>query len=639
MNYLSAENVSKTYGDQVLFADFTLSLNKGQKVGLIARNGTGKTSLLRILTGKDSSDLGGTMRWHKGIRIGYLEQDPALSPNDTIFEAVVSSEHPAFEALQGYENALALHTLHNNAASQQALEQAMNHVQTLEAWDFEARMREMLSRFGIDRLDRNVSQLSGGELKRVALASVLLKDPDLLVLDEPTNHLDLEMIEWLEEYLSRPNITLLIVTHDRYFLDRVTEEIIEIERGQMFRYKGNYTYYLEKKSEWSANFKAETDKAQKLMKKELEWIRTQPKARGTKAKARVDAFEHIEQRARQQIYESDVDFELVKMERIGGKTVEFHYVTKQFDDRYILHDFHYNFNRYDRIGIVGKNGTGKSTFLNLLTERERPDAGRVVVGQTVRFGYYTQGGLQLKEDKKVIDVVRNIAEVLPLEKGKYLTAAQLLYHFQFAHAKHEQYVSTLSGGEQRRLYLLTILMQNPNFLILDEPTNDLDLLTLNLLEEFLIHFKGCLVIVSHDRYFMDKLIDHVFVFEGNGKVRDYPGNYTQYREVRQAEIASEREKSRIEREAANKIILATTAAPNHNEREKRKLTFNEQREYNHIEDDIAALEHEKAQLETQLCQPNASHQELSDWAKRIGELAQQIETKTDRWLELSQWAQ
>jgi ATP-binding cassette subfamily F protein uup len=636
MNYLSAENVSKTYGDQILFQDFNLSINKGQKIGLIARNGTGKTTLLRILTGKDSSDLGGTVRWHKGIRMGYLDQDPLLNPNDTVLEAVVSSEHPAFEALKKYEQALVKHELQPNEQTQRTMENAMNEVQNLNAWDFEAKMREMLSRFNITKLDQQIGNMSGGERKRVALASVLLKEPDLLVLDEPTNHLDLEMIEWLEEYLNKPNITLLLVTHDRYFLDRITDEMIEIERGQMFRYKGNYSYYLEKKTELTANLKIETEKAQKLMKKELEWIRTQPQARGTKAKARVDAFDKIEDKARQKIYESDVDFELVKMERIGGKTVEFHYVSKHFGEQTVLRDFHYNFNRYDRVGIVGKNGTGKTTFLNLITENEKPDGGRVVVGQTVQFGYYTQGGLQLKEDKKVIDVVRDIAEVLPLEKGKFLTAAQLLYHFQFAHAKHEQYVSTLSGGEQRRLYLLTILMKNPNFLILDEPTNDLDLLTLNLLEEFLIHFKGCLVIVSHDRYFMDKLVDHIFVFEGNGKVRDYPGNYSQYRETRQSEIALEREQNRLLREAENRTQTPTNN--NNEQREKRKLTFNEQREFDHIESDIAKLEQEKENLEKRLSEPNVNHNDLLTWSKRIGELAQLIENKMDRWVELSQWA-
>lgn len=637
MNYLNAENVSKTYGDQVLFQDFNLSINKGQKVGLIARNGTGKTTLLRILTGKDSSDLGGTVRWQRDIRIGYLDQDPLLNPNDTVLEAVVSSEHPAFEALKQYEQALIQHELMPNEQTQRTMENAMNQVQNLNAWDFEASMREMLSRFNIQRLDQHIGNMSGGERKRVALASVLLKEPDLLVLDEPTNHLDLEMIEWLEEYLNKPNITLLLVTHDRYFLDRITQEIVEIERGQMFRYKGNYSYYLEKKTELTSNLKVETEKAQKLMKKELEWIRTQPKARGTKAKARVDAFDKIENKARQQIYESDVDFELVKMERIGGKTVEFHYVSKHFGDNAVLQDFHYNFNRYDRIGIVGKNGTGKTTFLNLLTENEKPDGGRVVIGQTVRFGYYTQGGLQLKEDKKVIDVIRDIAEVLPLEKGKFLTAAQLLYHFQFAHAKHEQYVSTLSGGEQRRLYLLTILMQNPNFLILDEPTNDLDLLTLNLLEEFLIHFKGCLVVVSHDRYFMDKLVDHIFVFEGNGKVRDYPGNYSQYRETRQIEIEQEREKNRLLRDAENRAANANNQSHTNNDREKRKLSFKEQREYDQIENEIAAMEQEKEHLENKLSDPNIKHSDLLTWSNRIGELAQLIETKMDRWVELSQW--
>lgn len=632
MNYLTAENLSKRYGDKVLFQNFDLSINKGQKIGLIAQNGTGKSTLLRILAGRDSSDLGGTMRIHRDVRVGFLDQSPQFNPNETILEAVVNSDNPMLDVLRDYETALLKHELSAGSAdTQKKLDQAMERVQALDAWGFDVRIKEMLSRLGISQLTQPIGNLSGGEQKRVALASVLLQDPDLIIMDEPTNHLDLTMIEWLEEYLSKPNLTLLLVTHDRYFLDRITDEIIEIERGQSFRYKGNYSYYLEKKTELSANFKAEQEKAQKLMKKELEWIRTQPQARGTKAKSRVDNFEKISEKARQKIYESDVAFELVKSEKIGGRAVELHYISKSYGNRTLFDNFHYFFARNDRVGIVGGNGAGKTTFLNIITEKEKPDTGKVIIGQTVKFGYYTQSGLTLIEDKKIIDIVRDVAEVLPLEKGKYLTAAQLLNHFQFPYSKHENYFSTLSGGEQRRLYLLTILMTNPNFLILDEPTNDLDLLTLNLLEEFLIHFKGCLVIVSHDRYFMDKLVDHVFVFEGNAQTRDFPGNYSQYRVARDAEIDAEREQQRLMRENRQ------NAADRNADREKNKLTFNEQREFTTLEKEIPILEKEKNDLEIRLSDPALSHSDLVKFSQQISELIDKIDQKTNRWLELSQW--
>lgn len=636
MNYLTAENLSKRYGDKILFQNFDISINKGQKIGLIARNGTGKSTLLHILAGQDSSDLGGMVRIHRDVRVGFLPQSPQFNPNETVLEAVVNTDNPILDVLRRYEAALLKQeTGGNSPENQKNLDKAMEQVQALNAWDFEARIKEMLSRLGIKNLNQTMGNMSGGEQKRVALAAVLLKNPDLLIMDEPTNHLDLSMIEWLEEYLAKPSLTLFIVTHDRYFLDRITDEIIEIERGQAFRYKGNYSYYLEKKTELNTVFKAEQEKAQKLMKKELEWIRTQPQARGTKAKSRVDNFEKISEKARQKIYESDVDFELVKSEKIGGRAVELHYISKAYGQHVLLDNFHYFFSRNDRVGIVGGNGAGKTTFLNIITEKEKPDTGKVIVGQTVRFGYYTQAGLRLIADKKIIDIVRDVAEVLPLEKGKYLSAAQLLNHFQFPYSKHENYFSTLSGGEQRRLYLLTILMTNPNFLILDEPTNDLDLLTLNLLEEFLIHFKGCLLIVSHDRYFMDKLVDHVFVFEGKGKMRDFPGNYSQYRIARDAEIEAEREQQRLLNESKPQ---ASSGSGRNAEREKSKLTFNEQREFAALEKEIPLLEKEKADLEVHLANPATTHSDLVKFSQRIGQLIEQIEQKTNRWLELSEWA-
>lgn len=631
MNYLLAENLSKTYGERTLFAGINLSINKGQKIGLIARNGSGKTTLLSILVGLDKSDLGGSVRIARDITVGYLPQNPELNDQDTVLQAVFNTNTPALIAIRQYEDALLHHEAQNTDSTQKALSVAMERVQTLDAWDAEAQVKEVLMRFNLKKLDQRIGELSGGDRKRVALASIIIQQPDLLVLDEPTNHLDLSIIEWLEEYLAKPNITLLLVTHDRYFLDRVTEEIIELDRGDLQRYRGNYSYYLEKKVDLTFNLKQETEKAQKLMKRELDWIRTQPKARTTKSKSRIDAFEEIKTRASVKINDENLGFEGIKMERIGGKVVEMFNVDKAYGNFCILKDFTYLFKRNDRIGIVGNNGVGKSTLVNLITGREKPDSGTITIGKTVQFGYYTQSGLDVSTDHKVIDVIREIAEVLPLEKGKYLTAPQLLNFFQFPYHQHEAYISTLSGGEQRRLHLLTVLMRNPNFLILDEPTNDLDLLTLNVLEDFLQHFQGCLIIVSHDRYFMDKLVDHVFVFEGNGKLRDFPGHYSHYRAAREYEDQRERERRELIRLASvpEPVVKATT--------EKRKLSFNEQREYTKLETDIAALEQEKTILEERLTAGISNHTQLMQVSARIGEIVQLIDTKTDRWLELSEY--
>ncbi len=632
MNFLQAENLTKIYGDKVLFENVDISINKGQKVALVARNGTGKSSLLKILVGLDSSDGDGTVRVHKSVKVGYLEQSPQLNPNSTVLESIFQSDNPVMKAIHTYEATLAKNELSNSPENQLALEKAMAQMQLLDAWDYEAKVKEILFRFKITRLQQSVSELSGGEMKRVAMAGVLIQEPDLLVLDEPTNHLDFDLIEWLEVFLGKSNNTIVLVTHDRYFLDRVCDEIIEIEKGTTQKYRGNYTYYLEKKAELTFNLGQEVGKAQKLMKKELKWLRTQPKARGTKAKSRITAFDSIEDKAKTNLHVKEIDFGAIKMARIGGKTIEMHHLNKSFGDLCVLKDFTYTFNRRDRVGIIGKNGAGKSTFLNMLMGNERQDTGKIIRGTTLQFGYYTQSGLDLTVDKKVIDVVREVAEVLPLEKGKYLTAAQILDHFDFPYSKHENYVSTLSGGEQRRLYLLTVLMENPNFLILDEPTNDLDLLTLNVLEDFLEKFKGCLIIVSHDRYFMDKLVDHVFVFEGDGKLRDFPGNYSQYRE---AKIKEDKAAQEIKR-------LATTNKPKEKpaykkEKTKTKLSYNEKREYEQLEKDIEKLETEKATLEEKL-NGGGSHDELMEWSKKIGEVMASIDEKSDRWLELSEFA-
>lgn len=634
MNYILAENVSRTYGERTLFAGIDLSINKGQKIGLIARNGSGKTTLLNILVGQENSDLGGSVRIARDIRVGYLPQMPLLNEHDTVLQAVFNTATPALNAIRQYQTALLEHEAQATDQSQQRLNAAIEQVQGLDAWDAEAKIKEILTRFKLRRLDQRISQLSGGDRKRVALASLVIQEPDLLVLDEPTNHLDLEIIEWLEEYLAKPNITLLLVTHDRYFLDRVTTEIIELDRSDLQRYRGNYTYYLEKKAELTFNLKQETEKAQKLMKKELEWIRTQPKARTTKSKSRIDAFEDIRQRASVRTNDENLGFEGIKMERIGGKVIELFNINKAYGSQKILNDFTYIFKRNDRIGIVGNNGVGKTTLVKLITGEEKPDTGNITIGKTVQFGYYTQTGLNTDNDRKVIDVVREIAEALPLEKGKYLSAPQLLSHFQFPYHQHEAYISTLSGGEQRRLHLLTVLMHNPNFLILDEPTNDLDLLTLNVLEEFLLHFEGCLIIVSHDRYFMDRVVDHVFVMEGNGKVRDFPGHYSHYRAARELEEQRERERRELIRLASATKQASTTKAAT---ADKRKLTFNEQREYAQLEQAIEQLEAEKMQLTTQLESGSLDHAQLQQAANRIAEVVQLIDTKTDRWLLLSEY--
>lgn len=631
MNYLLAEGLTKIYGDKVLFKDVNVSINKGQKVALVAKNGAGKSSLLSILVGLDSSDEAGWVRVHKDVKMCYAAQTPDLRPEDTVMEAIFYSDNPTLKAIRTYNAVLTAQENNPNPKNADALTKAMEKMQVLDAWDYEAKIKQILAKLNITRLEQKIEKLSGGERKRVALAGILVQEPDFIIMDEPTNHLDLEMIEWLEEYLNRTNLTLLLVTHDRYFLNRVTTEILELDRGILQKFKGNYEYYLEKKEELTFNLKQETNKAQKLMKKELQWINTQPKARTTKSKSRIDAFDKIVDKANTKVTEDALGFADIKMARVGSKTVEMQYVSKAYGDRTLFKDFHYFFKRRDRVGIVGRNGAGKSTLLNMLVGNEKPDSGKVVIGKTVVFGYYTQKGLQIKEDRCVIDFVRDVAEYLPLEKGKQLSAAQLLDRFQFPYSKHQNRISTLSGGELRRLYLLTILMTNPNFLILDEPTNDLDLLTLNVLEEFLIHFKGCLVIVTHDRYFMDKLVDHVFVFEGNGKMRDYPGNYTQYRAAKEKEIKEQRAEKNSQptpKKQKEKSTVSTT---------KKKLSYHEKKEYGRLEGEIEKLEEEKEALEEKFNNNAGSYDEMMKWSKRMEEIIEQIDTKSDRWLELSEF--
>ncbi|OJJ23970.1 ABC transporter [marine bacterium AO1-C] len=627
MNYLSVENLSKSFGERVLFEDISFGISKGQKVALVAKNGTGKTSLLKILTHKDQAD-SGAFAYQKDVRVGFLDQDPDFGTAPTIIDAVLNSPSPVIQAIKLYEEAL---QDPNNADK---MEQALQQMDAHKAWDYELKIKQILSKLRVGDLEKGIDTLSGGQKKRVALAKVLIDEPDFLILDEPTNHLDLDMIEWLENYLSGSQLTLFMVTHDRYFLDRICNEIIEIDQKTLFRYKGNYQYYLEKRAERAQQAAAEVEKAQNLMRKELDWVRRQPKARGTKAKYRLDAFEELKKKANKRVGEKEANLG-VKMSRMGKKILEIEHLHKSYGDLKMVQDFNYVFQRRERIGIVGRNGVGKSTFLNLLTEQIQPDSGTITKGETIVYGYYTQDGIKLPEDKRVIEVVQEIAEEIDLGKGQKLSPAQLLERFLFDRDKQYNYVSTLSGGERRRLYLLTILVQNPNFLILDEPTNDLDLLTLNVLEEFLLEFAGCLIVVTHDRYFMDKLVDHLFVFEGEGIIQDFNGKYQEYREYKHLqELAEEKEKKagkqeKYQQEKAEKRTSDTT--------QKRKLTFKEQKEYENLEGEIEQLEEEKEQLTEQLNGGTLDHKELQEVSEKLGKVMDAIDSKTERWLELAEY--
>ena len=629
MNYLLAENISKSFGEKVLFTGLNLSIMQGQKIALVARNGAGKSSFLKILMGKDIPD-SGEVRISKDITTGYLEQDPHLEPDKTVIESVLFAENHILKAIENYEEALEQNALDHSPINEKRLEDAMNLMDTLKAWDYEQKIRQILFNLKITNLTQKAGTLSGGQKKRVALAKILIQEPQFMILDEPTNHLDLDMIEWLENFLKRQKMTLLLVTHDRYFLDRITQEIIELDQKQLFRYKGNYEYYLEKKSEREFNEGRETDKARSLMRKELEWMRRQPKARGTKQKARIDSFYDLEEKANRVKEEQKLTLN-VKMNRQGGKILELKHVSKAFGDFKALDAFTYTFSRGEKIGIVGPNGVGKSTFLNLLTGAELPDGGKINVGDTTVFGYYTQEGLKLNEDKRVIEVVKDIAEVIPLGTGEKLSASQFLQYFGFDPETQFTPVSKLSGGERRRLHLMTVLIKNPNFLILDEPTNDLDLLTLNTLEEFLAHFQGCLLIVSHDRYFMDKLVQHLFIFKGEGEVKDFNGTYSAYRTHLEEEEKKERSALKQESKSAN------IAEPAPIEKvEKKKLSFGEKREYETLEKEIELLEARKLAIETALSNPSSDHTDIAAWAEEFKKISADIDQKSMRWLELGE---
>ncbi len=619
MNYLALEHGTLTYGDKVLFQDISLRVNKGEKVALIARNGAGKSTLLRLLIGEVQGE-GEHFRLQlaKSVRLGYLPQEPVFHQAWTVLDAVFEGEAPAFRALRAYEEAL----LHKE--NEKALQWALTQMDETGAWDLEARAREILYKLEIRDLEAVVGQLSGGQRKRVALARLILSDPDFLILDEPTNHLDLDMIEWLENYLSRSKLTLLLVTHDRFFLERVCDRIVELDGGQLYNYSGNYSDFLEKKLARHENELVVLDKTRKLMKRELQWVRRMPKARTTKSKARLQKFEEIKEAASKKIEKQTVSID-IKAARLGSKILEAHYLTKHFGDQVIVENFNYKFRKGERVGVVGPNGCGKTTFLRLLTKQLRPDSGKVVVGGTVKFGYYGQEGLLLEKDKRVIDVVTEVAEYIPLEKGRKLTAPQLLERFLFSREQQQVYVSQLSGGEKRRLHLLEVLMQNPNFLVLDEPTNDLDIVTLNVLEDFLLDFPGCVLIVTHDRFFLDKVADHLFVFEGEGRIKDFNGRYLDYREQKNKEVLD------AKREQKAEDLKKQQAA---HQSETDQLSYQQRKEIRRLEQAIARLEEKKQLIEQRFSEPNLNPELIADLSRELEELRRQIEEKEAAWMSL-----
>ena len=614
MNYLSVENIAKSYGEKVLFEDISFGINKDQKIAFVAKNGSGKTSILNIIAGKDTPDEGQVIS-RKGINIAYLAQDDDLNPDLTIEETIFSTESTILPVIQQYEKAL------QNPDDAEAYQKAFELMEQHNAWDFETQYKQILSKLKLDDLSQKVGKLSGGQKKRLSLAIILINKPDLLILDEPTNHLDLEMIEWLEAFFAKEKITLFMVTHDRYFLERVCNEIIELDNGKLYKYKGNYSYYLQNKEERLALEATNLSKAKSLFKKELDWMRRQPKARTTKSKSRIDDFFQIKEKAHQRRKEHEVQLE-INMERLGSKIVELHKLKKNFGDKVILDGFEYVFKRGERIGIIGKNGTGKSSFLNILTGKIPVDGGKVIVGETVKFGYYTQKGIQIKEGQKVIEVIKEFGEEIPLTKGRRISAAQLLERFLFDRKKQHDFVEKLSGGEQKRLYLCAVLIQNPNFLILDEPTNDLDVVTLNVLESFLLDYPGNLMVVSHDRYFMDKIVDGLFVFKGEGEVENFPGNYSDYRAY-ESSLPPEPKEEKTVAEKSEK-------AP-----QKGRLSYNEKREFGQLEVDIEKLQKKKVNLEAQFTNGEIAMDDINEKSLELQQIIESLEEKEERWFELS----
>ncbi|NNF35006.1 MAG: ABC-F family ATP-binding cassette domain-containing protein [Saprospiraceae bacterium] len=621
MQYLKLENVSKSYGEKVLFSDISFSISKGDKIALVAQNGTGKTTLLRVIAGEEGIEgENSSILFSKDLRISYLKQDPYFNPEDNVLDAILRSDSPALNAVKKYEHAL----IHED---NEAMKEAMSRIEDLKAWDIESRVKEVLGKLKIHNLDQKVNTLSGGQVKRLALAQIMIDEPDFLILDEPTNHLDLEMIEWLEKFLQRSQLTLFMVTHDRYFLERICNEIIELDQGNLYYYDGNYSAYLEKKSIRKQNEAINLEKTKKLFRKELDWIRRQPKARTTKAKSRVQKFDVIKEKAHKKVQDEVLEF-IIQSQRLGSKICELHNVGMAFDEIKLIEDFTYKFKKNERVGIVGPNGAGKSTFLKIITQALKPTSGRVVIGETVVFGHYTQMGLNLQKDKRVIDVIRDIAEYIPLEKGFKLTAESLLEKFLFPRSQHRVYVSQLSGGERRRLHLLTVLMKNPNFLILDEPTNDLDILTLNILEDYLKSFKGVLVIVTHDRYFMDKLVDHLFILTGNGKVKDYNGTYTEFR----SEYSWTNLKSQTQGQSQSQI---ETNQIEETKPEKKSASYSEKMEFQKLEKEIEKLESRKKEINEKFLDTSLDVYTISSLSIELGEIQTRLSECEDRWLELA----
>ena len=616
MNYLSVENISKSYGERVLFKDISFGINKDQKIAFIAKNGSGKTTIMNMINGLDETDTGQVVI-RKDINMAFLSQNNNLQDELTIEENIFASDNEILKVIERYEKAL------ENPNEEEAYQRAFDDMDRHNAWDFETQFKQILYKLKLEDLKMKVKNMSGGQKKRLSLAIILISKPDLLILDEPTNHLDLEMIEWLEDYFAKENITLFMVTHDRFFLERVCNEIIELDNGKIYQYKGNYSYYLEKKEERLASENSSIDKAQNLFVKELAWMRRQPKARTTKSKSRQDDFYVIKEKAESRRKENVVELE-INMERMGSKIIEMVKLNKNFPDRTILKDFSYSFQRGERIGIIGKNGTGKSTFLNILTQTMLPDSGKVIIGDTIKIGYYTQSGINPKPGQKVIDIIKEYGEYIPLTKGKIISASQLLERFLFDAKKQYDFVEKLSGGELKRLYLCTVLIQNPNFLILDEPTNDLDIVTLNVLESFLLDFPGCLLVVSHDRYFMDKIVDHLFVFRGEGEIEDFPGNYSDFRSYE---------------DSTEPKVLHSVSTEKTNWKEKQTastgLNFNEQKEFNKLEREIKDLEYNKKQIEQEFADGKVSDDKIETKANELQKIIQSLEEKEERWFELS----
>lgn len=634
MNYLSIESLSKSFGDKVLFENINFGLNKGKRIALVAKNGAGKSTLLKIITGKEIADAG-KVTFRKEISITYLDQNPDFGDTKTVLEAIYNTNNPLLKAVKDYEHALKAFEAEYNDTTSDNLEKCTTAMEDLEAWDVESKVQEVVARLNINFLDKKIETLSGGQKKRVALAKVLIDEPDLLMLDEPTNHLDVEMIEWLENYLVSRDLTLLLVTHDRFFLDNVCDEIIELDGGGLHHYKGTFQYFIEKKAEREASENSSIDKAKNLYKRELQWVRKMPKARGTKAKYRVDSFEKVKEKAFSKKNEDKLELGL-KMSRIGGKILEFNHIKKAFGETKIVNDFSYTFKKGEKIGIIGKNGVGKSTFLNMIMGLEKPDGGKITKGETIVFGYYAQEGLKLKEDKRVIEVMKDIAEYIPMADGTKLSASALLTKFLFPPEVQYGYVSKLSGGERRRLYLMTLLIQNPNFLILDEPTNDFDVATLSVFEDFLNSYQGCLLVITHDRYFMDKMVEHLFVFEGQGVIKDFSGNYTEYREkealLKAQALEAPKNKAKEEKPSEEK---APEPKPKNNS-SKKKLSFNDKMEFENLEKSMEKLTAEKTALETKLSTDTDNPENIITWSNRIGEIVTELDEKEMRWLELSE---